>query len=307
MTFFLPVMAGPKGFIKPMHKKRKPVSHLFMAMNSPCDIQVDGDDVHLARELGALAEAEAHRIEAKYSRYQENSQLSQVNRSNGTPVEVDTEMMALLTYANSCYELSDGLFDITSGVLRRIWRFDGSDKLPAEAEIEALMPLIGWDKVTLGKNVVTLKPGMEIDFGGLGKEYAVDRVLMLLAEKTDSPILVNFGGDLRVSGPRRDGSPWRIAIESVEPDDPSAATLGIKSGAITTSGDARRFLLKGGVRYSHILNPRTGRPVIGAPRSITVAARTCMEAGIISTLAMAKGPDAERFLRDEEMAAWVLR
>lgn len=281
--------------------------HMFMAMNSPCEIQLDCDDVNLARDLGLLAEAEAARIEAKYSRYKQDSLLSQVNRSNGKPVPVDTEMMALLAYADSCYRLSNGLFDITSGVLRRIWRFDGSQKLPSNDEVEALRPFIGWDKVELGAHSVTLPTGMEIDFGGLGKEYAVDRTVMLLAAETDIPLLVNFGGDLRVSGPHSDGSPWRIAIESVETEGKSEGRVDMRAGALTTSGDARRFLLKDGVRYSHILNPLTGRPVMGAPRSVTVAAATCLEAGIMSTLAMIKGHEAEQFLRDEGLAAWVLR
>jgi len=282
-------------------------NYLFMAMNSPCEVQFDCDDLTLAKELGAVAEAEAARIEEKYSRYKTSSMLSKVNRSNGKPVAVDTEMMALLSYADSCYTLSDGLFDITSGVLRRIWRFDGSDHIPTKEDVTALLPFIGWDKITRDAQSITLKSGMEIDFGGLGKEYAVDRVLLLLAARTDVPILVNFGGDLRVSGPRRDGSPWRVAVESVEEEGRSEVKVAIRGGALTTSGDARRFLFKDGIRYGHILNPFTGWPIREAPRSITIAAPTCLEAGVMSTLAMAKGPDAEQFIKDEALAAWILR
>jgi len=288
-------------------KARRVKPYVFMAMNSPCEVQVDCDDQALVDKLGAIAEAEAARIEVKYSRYKQDSLLSAVNRSNGDPVKVDSEMRALLDYADACYKLSNGLFDITSGVLRRIWRFGKDNKVPTDAEVAALLPLIGWDKVTLTDDTITLPPGMEIDFGGLGKEYAVDRALMLAAAQTDKPMLVNFGGDLRVSGPRRDGGAWRIAIESVDPSRTSEGMLEIKSGALTTSGDARRFILQDGVRYGHILNPRTGRPVMGAPRSVTIAAGTCLEAGIMSTLAMAKGERAEKFLRDEGLAAWVLR
>jgi FAD:protein FMN transferase len=95
---------------------------------------------------------------------------------------------------------------------------------------------------------------MEIDFGGLGKEYAVDRAHLLMAARANVPTLVNFGGDLRVSGPRADGSPWRIAVETVCEDARSPAVVEIKGGALTTSGDAKRFLMKNGVRYSHILD-----------------------------------------------------
>ncbi len=146
-----------------------------------------------------------------------------------------------------------------------------------------------------------------MDFGGLGKEYAVDRAFLALTAETDAPLLVNFGGDLRVSGPKPSNQPWRIAIEDVNHDTTAQAMLEISSGAIATSGDAKRFLMKGGKRYSHILDPRTGWPVVDPPRSVTVAASTCMEAGIFSTLAMAHGSDAEAFVAAENLKAWVCR
>lgn len=281
--------------------------HEFAAMASPCSVLIDGADAPEAKRLGAIAEAEARRIERKFSRYRDDSVLSAINRSDGRPVSVDPETMALLDYAVQCHALSDGLFDITSGVLRRLWRFDGSATVPDPEAIEALLPLIGMDKVRLEPGRISLMPGMEIDFGGLGKEYAVDRALLLLQTATDLPVMVNFGGDLRVSRPRRDGRPWRVAIE--QPDDSSAGgeIIEIVGGALTTSGDSKRFLLKDGVRYSHILDPRTGWPVVDPPRSVTVGAGTCMEAGIISTLAMAKGREAEAFLASERCLFWIAR
>ncbi len=148
---------------------------------------------------------------------------------------------------------------------------------------------------------------MEIDLGGIGKEYAVDCAMRLVQEAWPAPALVNFGGDLRASGPRADGTAWTVAIESVEEEGRTAGVLELSGGALATSGDARRFLLKDGVRYSHILNPRTGRPVIGAPRSVTVAAPTCVEAGMIATLAMLQGRRAEAFLKREGVRAWCIR
>lgn len=297
---------------KAARRRRKPLSdpprsYTFMAMNSPCEVLLDGGTKHLMHKLGQLAEAEARRIEYAYSRYRSDSLLSAVNRSAGTPIPISSEMAALLDYADTCFRLSGGLFDITSGVLRRAWRFDGTTDLPSESSIAALLPLIGWEKIEYGPETVVVPRGMELDFGGLGKEYAVDRVLLLLAERTDVPILVNFGGDLRVTGPRRDGSPWQIAIDAVEPGKDSEAIIALTKGALTTSGDARRSIVVDGVRYGHILDPRTGWPIQNTPRSVTVAAPTCMEAGIMSTLAMAQGANAEQFLRDEQQAAWVLR
>ena len=119
--------------------------------------------------------------------------------------------------------------------------------------------------------------------------------------------MVNFGGDLRVSGPRAGGERWRVAIESVDEFGVSEAFLEVATGALTTSGDSRRFLMKNGVRYSHILDPRTGWPVKDPPRSVTVAAPTCLEAGLMSTMAMLHGRSAERFLKREGVQAWWMR
>jgi thiamine biosynthesis lipoprotein len=276
-------------------------------MASPCEVRVDGDDAAVALAAGQAAEAEALRIERKFSRYRPESVVGRINASEGREVEVDDETAELLDFASRCFDLSGGLFDITSGVLRRIWRFDGTDRVPPAADIRAARSLIGWQKAVWARPALRLRVGMEIDLGGLGKEYAVDRALGLAQQVTPLPTLVNFGGDLRVSGPRADGGPWNVAIESVEEDGAAAGILQLAAGALATSGDARRFLLKDGVRYSHILNPRTGRPVIGAPRSVTVAAQTCIEAGMIATLAMLRGRRAEAFLKGEQVKAWCIR
>ncbi len=280
--------------------------HSFEAMGSPCEIQLETDSADLVEEVGCLVQQEALRIERKFSRYRPDSVLSIINNSNGAPVVVDGETAALLDYADRCFRLSQGRFDVTSGVLRRAWKFDGSDSVPTAAHIEELRAQIGWRRVRWERPVITLPEGMEIDFGGLGKEYAVDVALMRTVQRTKVPVLVNFGGDLRVSGPRSGGQRWRVIIDSVDADA-SRAWLEIAGGAITTSGDSRRFLFKDGVRYGHILDPRTGWPVRYAPRSVTVAADTCMAAGILSTLAMLQGRGAEKFLRREVVQAWITR
>ena len=213
----------------------------------------------------------------------------------------------LLDYAAQCFDLSDGLFDVTSGVLRRAWSFDGSDNVPGPAAIQAVLAMVGWDKVSWKPPRLRLPPGMEIDLGGIAKEYAVDRALALGRAATSDPMLVNFGGDLAVSGPRKDAERWKVAIASVDNDDGLAGLIELSSGALATSGDARRFLLKDGVRYGHILDPRNGRPVRNAPRSVTVAAATCVEAGMAATLAMLQGRRAEAFLKREGIRAWCIR
>jgi FAD:protein FMN transferase len=280
---------------------------LFQAMATPCEVRLETEDAALAECVFRAVEAETRRIERKFSRYRPDSVISAINAAAGGPVEVDTETAMLLDFAAQCHALSEGLFDITSGVLRRIWRFDGSDRIPSEDQIAAILPLIGWQKVRWERPTITLRSGMEIDFGGLAKEYAVDRALAVAGAITQLPTLVNFGGDLCVSGPRRDGSRWKVAIESVEHAGTLEAMLELSHGALATSGDARRFLLKDGIRYSHILNPMTGRPVMRAPRSVTVAAATCIEAGMTATMAILQGRQAERFLKREAVRAWCIR
>ena len=288
--------AVPGGFI-----------YAFSAMASPCEIRNETTDEDLAVEAGHVAETEALRIEWKYSRYREDSELSRINQSNGERLCLDAETAALIDYAAHCFRLSGGRFDVTSGVLRRIWRFDGSDKVPSPRAVKQILPLIGFAKLDWRTPHLTVPRGMEIDLGGVAKEYAVDSALSGIAALTSAPVLVNFGGDLRVSGPRAGGIRWRVSIESVDTPGRTEGLIELGHGALTTSGDARRFLLKDGVRYSHILDPRTGWPVEDPPRSVTVAAATCMEAGILSTMAMLHGRGAEKFLKREGIQAWWMR
>ena len=311
----------------------------FEAMASPCELLMEragepaDDDEGEARRLLQIACDEVRRIERKYSRYRSDSELARWHRAAagqpGQPVQVDEESAGLLDLAALCHQLSGGRFDISSGVLREVWRFDGSDRLPPPDAVARAAERVGWPRIGWQRPLLTLPPGMELDLGGLGKEYAADRVLTLLraeGQRTgrDRPLLINLGGDLVASGPRSDGSPWYVGIEqpigqtpqadpgSTHPTQPAQPTapaglIALKSGALATSGDARRFLLRDGVRYSHLLDPRTGWPVQGAPRSVTVAAPTCTEAGLLSTLAMLQGEGAEALLAAQGLPHWVLR
>ncbi len=279
----------------------------FRAMASPCEIILDHDHFPDAARQVEAAATEALRIERKFSRYRSDNIIHRINTANGQPVTVDDETARLIDVAAMLHELSDGLFDITSGVLRRAWTFDGSDNVPDENTIHDLLPLVGWQHVQWQSPVITLPTGMEIDLGGVGKEYAVDRVFTLLAGMTDAALLVNFGGDLRVRGPRRDGSAWQIGIETPDRADTATETLSLVNGALATSGDARRFLLKDGVRYSHILNPKTGWPVQCGPRSATLLAADCGQAGMLATLTLLAGAGAEDFLRQQDnIRYWLI-
>tara|TARA_R110002126_G_scaffold75469_28_gene188451 strand:+ start:2345 stop:3244 length:900 start_codon:yes stop_codon:yes gene_type:complete len=282
----------------------------FRAMASPCEILLEAQDITLCRQLTRLASAEAERIEQKYSRYRSNSVLSQLNSNAGSWQTVDAETAQLLAFADSCYQLSDGLFDISSGILRRAWQFDGSANIASQSQIDGLLPFIGWGKVLRDTNRILLPSGMELDLGGIAKEYAVDKVLQLLsqqfAEGRVPSLVVNFGGDMRCSRPRNDGSLWRIGIENPSLADQAISAVGLSNGALATSGDSRRFLLKDGVRYSHILNPKTGWPITNAPRSITVAAPNCLLAGMLATTALLQGADADTFLKAQQLQYWLI-
>jgi thiamine biosynthesis lipoprotein len=275
-------------------------------MASPCEVLLVGvTEAQAVRSVQQVAD-EAWRVEMTFSRYRDDNLICRINSANGRTVTVDAELAGLLDYSATLFALSDGAFDITSGVLRRAWTFDGSDHVPDKSEIKALRPLIGWDKVEWKKPELTLKPGMEIDLGGIGKEYAVDRCAdQLLAEGIRGG-LVNFGGDIRVLGPQHDGTAWQIGVEKVTPRD-TLPVVQLKSGAVATSGDARRYVIRNGRRYGHILDPRTGYPVDGAPRSVTVIDQTCTQAGLLATLAMLQGVRAERFLPTQGVRHHVMR
>lgn len=278
----------------------------FGAMASPCEVLVEGGSAERAQALTAIACGEARRIELRYSRYRDDSVLAELHAARGRRQRVDDETAQLLDYAAQCHALSGGLFDITSGVLRHAWCFDGSGRLPEPALVRRLLAHVGWARVQWQRPWLTLPEGMEIDLGGIGKEYAVDRALALLRAHTAAPVLVNFGGDLAVSGPRHGGAAWQVGVERPGAEHDAALVLELTHGALATSGDARRAIVVDGVRHGHVLDPRSGWPARGAPRSVTVAAATCSDAGFMATLALLQGAQARPWLIGQGVPHWVL-
>ncbi len=276
----------------------------FMAMASPCDVLMEVGEKTLAQEILNAVADEAWRIEDKFSRYKNDNIVYQINHSGGDEVIVDDETSRLLDFANELFEISDGLFDVTSGVLRNVWKFDGSDNVPGRNQIKKIVKKIGWQKVDRENNTLRLPENMEIDLGGIGKEYAVDRCVQIARQKTSESVLVNFGGDLAMTTARKNNQFWSVG-RLVTGSEEACGLFQLYGGAIATSGDANRYLLKDGVRYSHILNPKTGWSIIDAPHTISVAAPTCVEAGMMSTLAMLQGSEAEAFLKLQEVDYWV--
>jgi FAD:protein FMN transferase len=277
-------------------------------MASPCEVLIEGPGGG-RQEAQAVLDAvagEAWRIEDKYSRYRTGNIVRAINTRDGAETTVDGETADLLDFAERLFVLSDGLFDITSGVLRRAWKFDGGSRVPSDEEVAAVRELVGWRKVQWSRPSLRMPPGMEIDFGGVCKEYAVDRAIACARELHPGSCLVNFGGDLAVSRPRESGLAWRVGIEAPGADGAaSVAMIDVRRGAVATSGDTYRFVMRDGRRYTHILDPRTGWPVRDAPRSVTVAAGTCTQAGMLTTLAVLHGAGAEKFLKQNGVKFWI--
>ena len=279
----------------------------FKAMGTTCDIQLFARNKAKAGKAADAAIADVQRLEALYSRYKSDSFLSEINRvaAVGGSIRVDDETASLLDYAVACYEQSDGLFDITSGILRRAWKFD-QGKLPEQSLIDELLDKVGWHKVTWKRPVLAFSvPGMEIDFGGVVKEYAVDRAAALCYAQGIKHGVVNLGGDIKVIGPRGDGSPWRVGIR--HPRDKTAIldTLLLYEGALASSGDYERCITVNGVRYGHVLNPKTGWPVRHLA-AVSVVGNFCVVAGSASTIAMLKEEQGTGWLNDLGLPSlWV--
>jgi len=276
-------------------------------MASPCEVLIDSRDSDLAHEIVTCAIDEATRIESKFSRYLDDNLVYQINHSPDEFVGLDAETDRLIAFAFQCYELSEGLFDITSGILQNIWRFDGKLPVPTQQQIDEILPFIGLDRITYNKKRLKLPEGMQIDLGGIGKEYAVDRIVGLLRDRYEPGILINLGGDIAVTGVLQSREHWCVGIEDPNRSQQAASMLNIRRGAIATSGDANRYILHRGKRYGHILNPITGWPVDDSPRSVTVGADTCTDAGIIATLAMLQGKHAEKFLEQQGLRYYCHR
>lgn len=264
----------------------------FRAMAAENEVQVHADDASLAASAARAAIDEVKRIESKYSRYLPDSVVSRINAAAGRAnVEIDGETRVLLDFANAAHQESGGLFDATSGVLRRAWRFD-RNRVPGDEELAPLVALIGWrhvERTSLGVRLA--KPGMELDFGGFGKEYAVDRAAAVLAAHGVQSALVNLAGDLLALGPQPGDTAWQVGIQHPRKSGSLIARLPLSAGAIATSGDYERFVEVDGVRHSHVLDPRSGRSVQGF-QSVTVHAPSCLVAGSAATIAMLLGEEA---------------
>lgn len=252
-------------------------------MGCPCEIRLASND---PETHGEQCLEEIRRFEAKYSRYSDDSLVSDINRNAGQkPTPVDDETDRILDYADVCFQLSAGRFDITSGVLRQVWQPD-MDCLPGPDDIAAVTNLIGWQKVERKPGEILLPdPGMQIDLGGVVKEYVADAVVQLAMELGATSGIVNLGGDIAVIGPQPGGAAWDIGVSDPDDSTRAIATIQMTQGAITTSGGYERFIEIDNKKYSHLLDPTTGWPVANL-LGVSVIADQAVVAGSLSTIAL---------------------
>ena len=274
----------------------KPFSYPFKAMGCPCEIRLFARDSADAQRFAAAAIADVERLEQRYSNYRSDSLLSMINRTatEGGRISVDEETASLFSYADACYRESDGLFDVTCGILRSAWRFE-QGQLPDREQIERLLGQVGWHRLSWRPPHLEFPPGMEIDFGGIVKEYAVDRVATLCWNAGLRHGIVNLGGDVRIIGPRPDGGPWRIGIQHPRRQGAVIESVALRRGSVASSGDYERCIVVDGVRYGHVLNPKTGWPVRHMA-SVSVVGELCVVAGSACTIAMLKERDGPAWL-----------
>lgn len=272
-------------------------SFSFSAMGTACEIHLYAGSGLAAQDAVEAAAREVGRLEKRYSRYRPDSVLALINSvaARGGTLKVDDETAGLLDYAFTCYHKSSGLFDITSGLLRRAWDFS-TPRLPEQHEIDRLLPLVGLEKLQwmppwLGIPIA----GMELDLGGVVKEYAADRTAEVCHGLGIRQGIVELGGDVRVIGPHPDGSPWRIGIKHPRHPNTAMAVVGLTKGGLASSGDYERFFEVNGERYCHLLDPRTGWPVRGLA-GVSVVAASCLVAGSVASMAMLKQSEGIEWL-----------
>jgi len=267
----------------------------FKAMGSPCKIHIylkNSAEFNIAQSAINVI----HQLEAKYSRYKLGNIVAKINQG-GTTVDLDDETISLLNYAHTAYQLSDGLFDITTGVLRKAWDFK-RQTLPSQGLIDECLSYVGWHKILWDGASITLPRGMQIDFGGIVKEYAADAIASYFIQHKINHGLIDLGGDIRAIGSHPNGEPWQIGVRNPSQPEQAIAKIELSGGGVATSGNYERCININGVRYGHILDPLTGWPVHGVS-SVSVHADTCIVAGTASTIALLKGPcDGKQWLED---------
>lgn len=267
---------------------------LFRALGTQCRVLVAGPAQTVATCFSAVLTWVAN-FEAKYSRFLPDSLISRINAAAGREwVVIDPEAERIFALCQELHFLTRGAFDPTALPLIRLWDWkQPRTTLPTEQEIAAARELVGWRQVQRAPGKVFLpRAGMALDLGGMGKEYAVDQVLLLARQLGLASVLVDFGADVRVAGLPPDGRPaWHVGLEDPAKPGTCWCGLAVREGGVATSGDYLRKFELNGVRYGHIVDLRTGKPVANTVRAVSVLAPSCTQAGMLSTAVFALGPE----------------
>ena len=269
----------------------------FRALGTQCELQFVAESGDLAEGFGRAAVSWVAAFERKYSRFLPDSLISRINAEAGLGwVDLDEDAESLFNLCQELHFMTGGILDVTALPVIRLWYQNYQDKgnypeVPDASVVKRALEKVGWDKIEREPGRIRLpEVGMSIDFGGFGKEYAVDKVAELGIRYGITDLLVDFGHDIRLFG-KPPGAPcWHIGLENPCKPGSCWSSLGVSDRGIASSGDYVRFFIKDGVRYGHIVDPRTGYPVSNGCRGITVVASSCLEAGILSTTAFVKGP-----------------
>jgi len=250
------------------------------------------------------------RVDASMNNWLPSSEISKFNASTSTaPVPVSADLADVLTVANQINALTDGKYDVTLGPLIDLWGFGPKkpdQEIPSQAQIDQALASVGEaDKLVL-KNGTLAKtvPDLSVNLSSIAKGWGIDAVGQELTKLGITRYLVEFGGDMRAHGTNADGKPWRIGIERPDAAEETVQTvIEVTDHGIATSGDYRNYFEKDGVRYSHIIDPTTGRPITHNTASVTVIADTAAHAdGLATALLVEDGPAAMKIATDNDIA-----
>jgi FAD:protein FMN transferase len=251
--------------------------------------------------LGDAIEKRLKEINRSMSTYIKESEISRFNRiqDTNTPFMVSEDFWNVMAIARKLYRLTDGAWDGTVNPLVNLWGFGGRKserKIPSKQAIDEALKTIGFKHLVFGDTERYLRktnPAISLDLGSIAKGYGVDQISALLRENGYQHFLVEIGGEVYASGQKIDGAPWRIGINKPLPDaslNQVYRVVSIQNKGMATSGDYRNFFLKDGIRYAHILNPRTGYPAGSTVVSASVIADTCTFADGLATALVVMGP-----------------
>ncbi len=266
----------------------------FRALGTECNVKIRLGSETQSLKFAADALEWIKQFEEKYSRYLDTSLVSKINKSAGQSwIETDDDAERLLNVADEVFRKSNGILDATMLPLAKVWDWKKiHEQIPTEDNIKEALRMTGWDKVQRREGAIFLpEKGMGLDFGGFGKELAVDALIEISRRHQIEDVLIDLGRDIYASGGNGKHNFWHIGIEDGKSPGNCLASLAISDRAVSSSGAYARHFIHDGQRYGHIIDPRTGWPTSNGIDSVTVIAKTCLEAGIHSTVCYILGAE----------------